>query len=105
MNTEDFNEEVRRERIESDAAARTLEQEIEDLRDDMADLAKIIEDQAQTIVHLRTARQEERLELDTLRAEHKAAERVRDNAGKNAADFQAIYNAWADAHDRTELAK
>lgn len=105
MNTEDFNEEVRRERIESDAAARTLEQEISDLSSDLHDLNDIIIDQAATITNLRKTRQAEAGELAILRAEHEAAVRIVLQLKAKQAMLDPEFVRWMDAHDRTELAK
>jgi septal ring factor EnvC (AmiA/AmiB activator) len=119
MNAEDFNEETRRERLEEERIGRTLEDEIEDRESDIRDLHASLEDYVQRLaratealashrVRLREANarnEAQRDELERLRGEHEAAITMRAVPDTRSPEFIDAYRPWADAHDRTELAK
>lgn len=119
MNREDFNEETRRERLEEEREARTLEDEIEDRESDIRDLHKSLgewvqknAEQVLALTSLRSrlrdsnARNEaQQDELVRLRAEHNVGIKMRRVPDIHSAEFIDAYRPWADAHDRTELAK
>lgn len=112
MNADEFNEETRRERLEEEREARTLEDEIEDRESDIRDLDKIIADQLQENARLvstnnllRRLLRTERVELHRLREEHVRGVKMRAVPDTRSPEFIDAYRPWADAHDRTELAK